>query len=387
MSSEKTTHAQSPTWIWVALFSTLASLCIHIYLYINHLKVHVGLSAESMCDLSEKFSCSAVAASKFSEILGIPLAALGAVSSFFLLIFLLMHKVLGSNSALKAFWLSLMIAGGSVVMAIISLTQMTVYCPFCIALYVLSAVIAISLWIHVKKFKSSEKISPMGFSGYLVAVVLLSWLTHAIVMQRTGFDEIEKAEASALQEWQANPQYDFSALNGIEFGSSADKSQLIITEFADFLCSHCQVAAPILHAFIKGKPNARLVFFTFPLDGCTAGPTGLGPSCKMAVTAFCAKEQGKGGEAHEWIFKNIVGLRLGTEADEKVNKIQDELGLNKDSFKKCYDSKDTIQSIQRFISAGKTAGVRGTPAIFANGRILPLAQRPTVLEKAYQSVK
>ncbi|MDZ4661423.1 MAG: vitamin K epoxide reductase family protein [Pseudomonadota bacterium] len=395
MIPTRDSSAQSPKLIWLALFSTLASVLVHIYLYTVHLKTQIGVGEDSICDLSKKFNCSAVVSSTYSEIFGTPVAMFGAVSNLILLLMLVNYKLFSTNhrQAQISFWFSTPILFASFIMGAISLSLMHVYCPFCILLYGFSLVSFLSLWnlsgtkMYRDFFPFVGSLNKSKTLAVYLTILALSWLVNAIVWQNTGLADLEKMESTAIQEWQSNTQYDFSALQGIEFGSHETASPFFIVEFADFLCSHCQTAAQILHEFVDSHPTARLLYFTFPLDGCEAGPKGeVGPNCRISKNAFCANQLGKGPESHSWFFKNLVGVSGFTEVDQKIEQSLTELKLNKDDLQKCMKSPDTELAIKKLINAGKQAGVKGTPSIYVNGRQLPYAHRKTVLQKAYNSL-
>ena len=64
---------------------------VHGYLYSQHLDLKFGtMVGKSICDLNDTFSCSAVAASKYSEVFGIPIALLGFFANLAVLVLLAM---------------------------------------------------------------------------------------------------------------------------------------------------------------------------------------------------------------------------------------------------------------------------------------------------------
>lgn len=383
--------AQSPKLIWIALFSTLASVLTHIYLYSVHIKTAFGLGENAICDLSQKFSCTAVIGSGFSEVFTIPVAMFGATTNLILLIMLVGFQLFSTNNKQidNCFWFSLPILLASLVMGTISFTLMDVYCPFCLLLYGLSIVTFLSLWRYSKVniFKDLFSfLKTLNWTKTLIIYVTIlgtSWLANSIVRQSTGLAELEKMEAVAIQEWQVSTEYDFSALKGIDFGSSSSNIQFRIIEFADFLCSHCQVASGVFHDFLETHPTASLQYFTFPLDGCET----MGPNCLASKNAFCANQLGKGPDAHSLFFKNLVGAHGLTEIEQKIAQSVAELNIAKDDLENCVKSPETDLAIKRLINAGKQAGVKGTPSVFVNGRHLPYGHRKSVLEKAYQSLQ
>ena len=86
---------------------------------------------------------------------------------------------------------------------------------------------------------------------------------------------------------------------------------------------------------------------------------------KAALAALTAAKQGKFWEFHERLYSNQSSLN-----DTKIQEIAKELNLDIEKFN--LDLKDqTIESlIDRDIKNGQKEGVRGTPTIFINGKLL-----------------
>jgi protein-disulfide isomerase len=86
---------------------------------------------------------------------------------------------------------------------------------------------------------------------------------------------------------------------------------------------------------------------------------------KAAIAALAAAKQGKFWEFHERLYSNQSSLN-----ETKIQEIAKELNLDIEKFN--LDLKDqTIESmIDRDIKDGQEEGVRGTPTIFINGKLL-----------------
>ena len=84
-----------------------------------------------------------------------------------------------------------------------------------------------------------------------------------------------------------------------------------------------------------------------------------------AIASLAANKQGKFWEYSDDLFKNHAKL-----SEAEFDEIAKSLGLNMDQFKK--DQKDPALAalVQRDLQDGVQAGVRGTPSIFINGRLL-----------------
>ncbi len=108
----------------------------------------------------------------------------------------------------------------------------------------------------------------------------------------------------------------------------------------------------------KYPDNVKLVVKHFPL-----------PNHKYAKTAskaaLAANIQGKFWEFHRKLLKNYQVIN-----DVKIREIAGELGLDMGKFTKDMKLPDIESLIIRDVKNGRQVGVRGTPAIFFNGKIL-----------------
>ena len=86
---------------------------------------------------------------------------------------------------------------------------------------------------------------------------------------------------------------------------------------------------------------------------------------RAAAVALAADRQGKFWECHDKIFENYKIIN-----EAKVQEIAGEIGLDLERLNK--DSRDPAidKLINRDVINGRQSGVRGTPAIFVNGKRL-----------------
>lgn len=86
---------------------------------------------------------------------------------------------------------------------------------------------------------------------------------------------------------------------------------------------------------------------------------------KAATAALAAGRQGKFWEFHDQLFKNYNQLN-----DQKISEIARSLGLDEAEFEKAMADRALQTAIRQDMLDGRQAGVRGTPTIFINGRLL-----------------
>jgi len=106
----------------------------------------------------------------------------------------------------------------------------------------------------------------------------------------------------------------------------------------------------------KNPDNVKLVFKNFPLRMHKS-------AAKAAAAALAAKEQGKFWEFHDKLFENSRALN-----DAKIQEIAEGLGLDMEKFNSDIESPAIQQLIVRDMTNGQEVGVRGTPAVYINGK-------------------
>jgi protein-disulfide isomerase len=141
-----------------------------------------------------------------------------------------------------------------------------------------------------------------------------------------------------------------------------------IVEFADFECPFCGGLFSTLKTIELAYPGkVRFVYRHFPL-------TKIHPYAqKAAEAAVCAGEQGRFWEMHDSLFRSQRDLGV-----ESLKRRAKELGVDAAAFDVCLDSGRTAARIKEDVSDAAKAGVRGTPTLFINGRML-LGNQPVEL--------
>lgn len=116
---------------------------------------------------------------------------------------------------------------------------------------------------------------------------------------------------------------------------------------------------PVIEQVLDSNPqDVKLVFKNFPLNNHEF-------AMKAAAAALAAESRGKFWEFHDLLFKNYNQIN-----DEKIRTIALGLGFDVKEFEsRMLDP--TIQArIRQDMRDGSQAGVRGTPTIFINGKLL-----------------
>jgi protein-disulfide isomerase len=116
---------------------------------------------------------------------------------------------------------------------------------------------------------------------------------------------------------------------------------------------------PVLEQVLEKYPeDVKLVFKNYPLRNHRFAR-------QAAAAALAADKQGKFWEFHDLLFKNYNRLN-----QQEIQEIAKKLALDMVRFQEDRQDSKTLAKIQGDISEGNKAGVRGTPTIFINGRML-----------------
>ena len=131
---------------------------------------------------------------------------------------------------------------------------------------------------------------------------------------------------------------------------------------------------PELEQVLERYPNqVKLVFKNFPLRNHKF-------AMQAAIAALAAEKQGKFWEFHDLLFKDYNHLN-----EQKIREIAQQLNLDMEKFEKDRKDPQIMAMINRDLSEGNQAGVRGTPTVFINGRLLrnrSMAGFQELIEKA-----
>lgn len=387
------------TLLWGAAATTLIALFVHGYLYSQHLALDMGQATKSVCDINATFNCSAVAASKFSTLFGIPVALWGFMANFGLLVLLGLYPLTESGRQTIARKNLLLVSGviafASIAMGAIAFTQMSQYCLFCMAAYVLSFLTFGFLWFANRSEGTSvsdRAYVPKDATPVIVialAGLLGGFVAHSSMQKSSGSGELDLQAQQLVQEWQSGPERAIQTVDPLVKGPAADQAKMTLVEFADFRCIHCKHAAPVIKAFAAAHPDVRVEFQPWPLDGeCNSAISQAnGVSCLLARVVWCAEKNKKTGWAtHDYLFEQPEPYMTTAQTEGAFPALQSATQMTPAELKACTDSDESKKAVRAQADAGTALQIQGTPAIYANKKQLPGGQSLPVLKRAYQSL-
>ncbi len=140
------------------------------------------------------------------------------------------------------------------------------------------------------------------------------------------------------------------------------EAPVTITLFSDFQCPYCARLVPTMEKVLETYPKkVRLVFKQFPLSMHKfAQPA--------AIATIAARNQGKFWPLHDKLFANYDQL-----SDDRIRELAKSVGLDMARYDKDIANPAVQQEIAEDMQLGLKSGVRGTPAVYINGK--PLRDR------------
>lgn len=194
--------------------------------------------------------------------------------------------------------------------------------------------------------KRREKIQTWLIRGALIVFIPLALL----VLGRGMLDRapvIPPGDVTASDHVRGNPEAD-----------------VVITLYADFQCPACFNEYQIIaRAWPRIQEQAQLVFRHFPLDiHRHAFPA--------ARYAEAAGRQGRFWEMHDMLYARQGQWAVLDNATPVFNGYALELGLDMDQFEADLEDQAIREKILADQQGGIRAGVRGTPSMYINGRMV-----------------
>lgn len=143
----------------------------------------------------------------------------------------------------------------------------------------------------------------------------------------------------------------------------AEDAPVTVVEYGDFECPFCGQAAPGIQLMLRRHGSrVRFAYRHFLQED-------VHPHAVLAAEAAeSAASQGQFWPMHDLLFRRQA--KLGR---TDLNGYARELGLDVDLFRAEMDAHKHVPRIRQQSKTGARSGVRATPGIFVNGRILDVA--------------
>jgi protein-disulfide isomerase len=135
-----------------------------------------------------------------------------------------------------------------------------------------------------------------------------------------------------------------------------DDAPVTLVEFADFRCSYCIRARPVVERLHREYPDdLRIVFKHLPV----VSPD----SHRIALAAAAAQRQDAFWEMHDLLFQ----LAAHPVTEPLLRRHAEELGLDPDRLSADLRAPEVEARVRADVAEADRLGVRGTPSFFVNG--------------------
>ncbi len=391
-------------WVgWLVIALAFAGLGICLYLYSLHMALLMGeIKTGPLCGSGNGLGCQAAISGSYNSIMGVSLASWGALFFISLALFgfggVIFYKDSGRAFFRWAFIFAIAGFAFDLYLAYLMIFKIKAVCWLCVTTYainlILVIILALKVWQEPEPRMSLHTIFPgtgdrqdvnryykevikamLGGCVLLAAVVVLGG-SHFLSKSLTENDRERLAQIiQGLSQQQ-------SGVVAAEIGPAmgAEDAKVLVVEFSDFRCPFCAQASKYLKLTAQNTQDiARFVFRHYPLDkSCNRRLSSNihQGSCLLAEGAACAGEQNKFWGYHDAAFET-----KGNISQAVVMKIASEIRLDLTAFKSCLDSGRGRQVVMNDIKDAVNAGIRSTPTLVINGRILRGVPKPWMLNE------
>jgi len=198
-----------------------------------------------------------------------------------------------------------------------------------------------------QRAQTQKLMMKVGLFG--VAPVLLLFVLYTLISQGPTYSPIEIAENDHLRGVAATP--------------------VSIVVYADFQCPACATEHQnMTQIWPDLRDKAHLIFRHFPI------PTSPQHSWTASLYAEAAGKQNRFWEMHDFLFATQSIWSTLPEVEDEFDSYALELNLDLEQLREDVESDDVVLKIRNDQRGGNASGVRSTPAVFINGRLLA---RPT----------
>jgi len=389
------THARTLIIVLAALGlgASIAALYVHYQMLADP-------SYTSFCDVNETVSCEAVLTSQYGSVLGVPVAAGGAIWSALILLLAVAGMRPAARSDAEAvagyiFVLSTIGLAGVLYLGYASFFILRQMCPLCMTMYV--AVIGLFVVSGAAASGLTTLPARLGrdfnaaFGSPLAATLAIVWLAASASL--VAFFPREAPLADIAAEPLAAPTEtlgpdevsQFTAWMDVQpredLGVPANGAKVVVVKFNDYQCPACRqayLAYRGLQQTIEMKYPGQVAFVNvdYPLESeCNTG--GIhSAACEAAVAVRLAKAKNRGPEMEAWLFSNQEGLTR-----DRVKEALNDVAQVTD-----FDARYTevLSAVRADAQLGQKVQITGTPTFFINGIRIGSTLRPAYMEAAIE---
>jgi len=145
----------------------------------------------------------------------------------------------------------------------------------------------------------------------------------------------------------------------VDFNNVGDPNAPVkLEEYSDFQCPYCaRFSEDTEQAVLDSYVATGKVYFTYHSVGEFIGPE----SARSAEAAYCAGDQGKFWEYHDYIMGNQRGENAGWFSDRRLTAFAEALNLDTGAFSSCLTGGTYRDMVRQELFTARDLGVQSTP--------------------------
>lgn len=360
---------------WVAGLTIVVATvgaAVTVYLTYLHHSSRFGGGFGPLCG-EGTFDCGAVIRSAYGQLWGIPLSVFGT-AGYVTIAACAVAVMVGSS---RAVLVGLALAGGALAadayLAYIMIVVLRHTCALCLTTYALNVILfGLFCWLWSRRKGAVETPRTGGRAAWAVVV-------GAVVMNAAagaGAYYLPRwAFGSEAEQWRTMQDYlagagrvEFSTFDGQPVLGPADARNTIVV-FEDLLCLACRELEATLQQLRQRHPaDLRLVFLNYPLDtACNPGerPLNHPGACVLADEGECLQRQGLFWGYHDFL---LADLNNATETRRAA--YLRSIPLDVDQYNAAAGANLGMRAVQMDLELGRQIGVKTTPTLIINGRVM-----------------
>jgi protein-disulfide isomerase/uncharacterized membrane protein len=427
-------HVGRTRLLLAALVCATSAATSGLLLLEHHGEPRAAAAVSQVCGEGGQSGCETVLRSRYSEIRGMPLAAVGLLFVLSIGSLLVLSLLAGPEShdaaaalALLAFVLAL---AADVVLLGVQVVAIRAFCRLCLLTYALNA-LALVILLPARRDGAvvgeavTKRDGRLVFAGWALTTLALAVAVYAVEKALDSRERVRNAsilgappsaplpafvarpvepgsdaqryqeearvateQARRLQEILDDPkkleQY-FGQKAAREFDASpvfplklagvptkgAPQGPIKVVEFSDFLCPFCRNIAGAFASYLPQTANRVTLYFkNYPLDAS------CNPNMKQTThEGACGLALGAlcaQEQGRFWPYHDrVFSSQLDKPQARDVVRLASEAGLDGAALESCMSSGPIRERLAAEIEEAREAGVQGTPTLFINGKRLP----------------
>ncbi|OFX21071.1 MAG: hypothetical protein A2V77_10875 [Anaeromyxobacter sp. RBG_16_69_14] len=373
-----------------ALALSLVGVLLSLFLARLHGQAHAGIT--SFCAIDDVVNCDRVATSRFSVVLGLPVAVWGvfgyALAGALAASGLTRRRVHPGWPAGLLFVVAAAAVVASVALALVSKLAIGAWCLLCAASWAVSLGLLVAAWRACRGFgvagaaradlalareRPRSTVALALGAAAAVALVAAAYPRYWERPPRRSGPPLATSTPGPIGS-ATQPGSAAAPVGSVAPGGAATPADVTVVEYSDYECPYCARAHEETRAVLSGRPDVTLVRRHFPLDAScnSAVARTIHPSaCALARAAICAEAQGRFAEMDDALFQNQ------RESLPPI-KLAERLGLDIERYTACVASHQTDQRLAADVGAAVRDGVSATPT-YVVGHALHAGRLPVEL--------